>query len=211
MPSGSRLARRARESAVRLHNIWSEQRLGISTRGVLEIDHADSVHYATMGYGLVGRILDHLQLRPDDVFVDIGCGRGRVLCCAARHPIEHVYGVDVQPQLCDAARANAERLRGRRAPITVRNDVAQDFDYAGATVLYMFDPFGADTLRLVLDKVRADTDGRAGGGARAIRIAYANPTHEHVLREQPWLEPTERWDAAEHRIEHSVTFFRGTP
>jgi SAM-dependent methyltransferase len=211
MPSGSRLARRARESAVRLHNIWSEQRLGISTRGVLEIDHADAVHYATMGYGLVGRILDHLQLRPDDVFVDIGCGRGRVLCCAARHPIEHVYGVDVQPQLCDAARANAERLRGRRAPITVRNDVAQDFDYAGATVLYMFDPFGADTLRLVLDKVRADTDGRAGGGARAIRIAYANPTHEHVLREQPWLEPTERWDAAEHRIEHSVAFFRGTP
>jgi cyclopropane fatty-acyl-phospholipid synthase-like methyltransferase len=178
---------------------------------VLEIDHADAVHYATMGYGLVGRILDHLQLRPDDVFVDIGCGRGRVLCCAARHPIEHVYGVDVQPQLCDAARANAERLRGRRAPITVRNDVAQDFDYAGATVLYMFDPFGADTLRLVLDKVRADTDGRAGGGARAIRIAYANPTHEHVLREQPWLEPTERWDAAEHRIEHSVAFFRGTP
>jgi SAM-dependent methyltransferase len=211
MPSGSRLAGRARESAVRLHNIWSEQRLGISTRGVLDVDHADAVQYATMGYGLIGRILDHLELRPDDVFVDIGCGRGRVLCCAARRPIEHVYGVDVQPQLCDAARANGERLRGRRAPITVRNDVAQDFDYAGATVLYMFDPFGADTLRLVLEKVRADTDDRADRGTRGIRIAYANPTHEHVVREQSWLESAGRWDAQEHRIEHSVAFFRSRP
>jgi SAM-dependent methyltransferase len=197
--------------AVRLNNIWSDRWLGISTRGVLAIDHDDAVHYATMGYGTVRRILRHLQLKPGDVFVDIGCGKGRVLCCTARRSIEHVYGMDVSTQLCDAARDNAEHLRGRRSPITIRNVVAQEFDYSDATVLFMFDPFGADTLQQVLDKVRADTDGRARTGDRGIRVAYANPTHEGVLREQSWLEPIGHLSKDVHRVEHSVALYRSKP
>jgi SAM-dependent methyltransferase len=206
-----RLPQEANRLAVRLTNIWTERRLGISTRGVIPIDHEDAVHYATMAYGPIWRILSCLELQPDDIFVDIGCGKGRVLCCAARYPMEHVYGVDVSPKLCEVARANGEHLRGRRAPITVRNAVAQDFDYSEATVLFLFDPFGADTLRLVLDKLRSDTDGRADTGLRGVRIAYANPTHEAVLREQSWLQPTGHLRSQEHRIEHTVAFYRSRP
>jgi cyclopropane fatty-acyl-phospholipid synthase-like methyltransferase len=204
MPREKRLADWTHVAAVRLNNIWSEQRLGISTRGVLPVDHDDAVHYATMGYGTIWRILSHLQLQPGDVFVDIGCGKGRVLCCAARHPIEHVSGVDVSSQLCDAARVNAEHLRGRHAPITIHNIVAQDFDYSDATVLFMYHPFGADTLQLVLSKARTDT------GGRGVRIAYANPTptHEAMLREQSWLESIGHLTREVHRVEHSVAFYR---
>lgn len=201
-PMARRLVDQTNELVVRMNNLWSEQRLGISTRGVTEIGHEDAVDYATMGYRTIWRVLRHLELGPVDVFVDIGCGRGRVLCCAARHPVEHVHGVDVSPELCEAARANAEHLRGRKAPITVRNTVAQDFDYSDATVLYMFDPFGPATLRQVLDKVRSDRD------EGDVRIAYANPTHEAVVDEQPWLEPAGRWGRDEDRIEHSVAFYR---
>lgn len=197
--------------AVRLHNLWTEQRLGVATRGVQDIDHDDAVQYATMAYGTIWRILRHLHLSDRDVFVDVGCGKGRVLGCAARHPIEHVYGVDVSSEMCALARRNAGRLRRRRAPITVSNRVAQDFDYSGATVLFLFDPFGAETLGQVLDKVRADTDGRAGTGDRGLRLAYANPTQDAVMRAQPWLEPAGRWSRSGDRVEHAVAFYRSRP
>src|SRR5262245_17113716 len=98
-----------------------------------------------MDYTSTWRVLRHLALQPSDVFVDVGCGKGRVLCCAARQPVAQVIGVDLSAELCREATENARRLRGRQAPIEVVNTFAQDFDYSEATVVYFFDPFGADT------------------------------------------------------------------
>jgi SAM-dependent methyltransferase len=185
----------------RLGNIWWERRLGIETRGVVPIEHVDSVHYATMSYSTIRSILGHLALRPSDVFVDIGSGKGRVLCCAARYPVDKVIGVDLSEPLCAAARENARRLRGRRAPILVHQTLATDFDYSSATVLFLFDPFGASTLGPLLEKIGRDA-------SRDLRIAYANPKHDDVFERQRWLERSGQWDAATSGVEHSVSFYR---
>jgi cyclopropane fatty-acyl-phospholipid synthase-like methyltransferase len=186
----------------RLNNLWWERRLGVSTRGVVPIDHPDSVHYATMGYSAVRTVLRHLQLQPSDVFVDIGSGKGRVLCCAALSPIRQVVGVDLSEPLCREARANAASMRGRRAPITVENTLADQYDYSAATVLFLFDPFGPDTLRPVLKKIAEDTRGHG------LRIAYANPSNDEVFQEQSWLHSRELWARADTGLEHDVTFYR---
>ncbi|GAA1376056.1 SAM-dependent methyltransferase [Catellatospora chokoriensis] len=186
----------------RLSNVWWEQQLGISTRGLTLIDHEDSSRYTTMGYRTVERVLDHLDLQPSDVFVDVGSGKGRVLCCAARREVKQVIGVELDAALCDVARDNARRLRGRRAPIAVETVLAQDFDYAAATVFFLFDPFGAATLGQLLDKVHADTRGQQ------VRFAYANPTHDHVFQAQPWLERTATWDSGQAGTEHTIHFYR---
>ncbi len=185
----------------RLNNISWEYRLGISTRGVVPVPHSDSHHYATMNYVTIWSVLDHLELQSSDVVIDIGCGKGRVLCCAARYPVARVIGVDLSEEFCKAARENAQRMRGRRAPIMVQASMADELDYSDATVLFLFDPFGAQTVAELLDKVRRDA-------RRPLRIAYANPTCDEVFRRQPWLERTDFWDAAERRIEHSVAFYR---
>ena len=187
----------------RLNNLWWEYRLGISTRGIVPTDHPDSVHYGTMGYRTVGRVLGHLDLGPSDVFVDIGCGKGRVLCCAARYPVGKVLGVDISADLVRMARANAERLRGRKAPVEVANLPAQELDYSDVTALFMFDPFGAATLAPVLERIGRDTKGRT------VRLAYANPTHDEVVRRQPWLTGREFWHRAQTGLEHDVAFYRG--
>src|SRR5690348_10833891 len=83
-----------RQAPTRLGNIWWERRLGIETRGVVPTRHADSVHYATMGYSSIWSILDQLELRRSDVFIDIGSGKGRVLCCAAQYVVDQVIGVE---------------------------------------------------------------------------------------------------------------------
>jgi precorrin-6B methylase 2 len=194
-PSRSRLAGR------RLSNLWWERRLGISTRGIVPVEHPDSVHYSTISYANIFSILNHLALGPSDVFVDIGSGKGRVLCCAARYPVERVLGVDLSESLCEAARENARRLRGRRAPISVQASTADHFDYSTATVLFLFDPFGASTLAPLLEKI-------AGEARASVRIAYVNPTHDDVFQQQQWLEHYGRWDSAAPGNEHSVSFYR---
>ena len=190
-----------RRARMLLTNVMWEYRLGISTRGVVPVAHPDSTHYATMSYPTIWSVLDHLALGPSDVVIDVGCGKGRVLCCAARYPVERVAGVDLSDSFCEAARENAERMRGRRAPISVDAGLACDFDYSVATVLFLFDPFGAATLDPLLEMI-----GRTARGS--VRIAYANPTHDAVFERHTWLKRTEHWDATTHEIEHSVSFYR---
>jgi cyclopropane fatty-acyl-phospholipid synthase-like methyltransferase len=187
----------------RLNNLCWEGRLGVSTRGLVPIDYPDSVHYATIGFSTVRSILRHLELQPSDVFVDIGCGKGRVLCCAARYEVKQVIGVDLSADLSQDARANAKRLRGRKAPIVVKTLPAHEFDYSAATVLFMFDPFGASTMASVLAKIGSDREGRS------VRIAYANPTQEAVFRQESWLDRREFWPKETTGLEHSVVFYEG--
>jgi SAM-dependent methyltransferase len=194
-------ASQVRDLPTRVDNLRWELQLGITTRGVAPVSHADSTHYATMHYATIRAILEHLELGPEDVFVDIGSGKGRVLCCAARHPVKLVVGVDLSERFCEAARENGRRLRGEHAPISVEAAPAQDLDYSEATVLFLFDPFGAATLEPLLEKIGREH-------RRPLRIAYANPQHDDVFEHQPWVESTERWDADVTGGEHAVAFYR---
>jgi SAM-dependent methyltransferase len=151
---------------------------------------ADAVYYATIDYSLIHEVINRLSLKPDDIFVDVGCGKGRVLCLAARHRCRKVIGIEYSDEFCDEARANANRMRGRRTPILVLSEIAEDFDYSYATVLYFFNPFGAPTLNLVLEKIRTDTSGRP------IRMAFVNVTaaQAEVFAKHVWLDGYETWE-----------------
>jgi hypothetical protein len=92
-------------------------------------------------------------------------------------------------------------MRGQRAPISVETAPAQELDYSEATVLFLFDPFGAATLEPLLEKIGREL-------RRPLRIAYANPQHDSVFKRQAWLEPTEHWDANVTGGEHAVAFYR---
>ena len=186
----------------RLHNLWCEFKYGIATRGIVDIDHPDSHYYASMNYSTIQKVLEHLGLEAEDVLVDIGSGKGRMLCCAARYPIRQVIGVDLSLPLCENARRNAEKMRGQRAPISVHHGLADEFDYQQGTVITLFNPFGASTLDAVLGKIRRDKDGGS------VRIAYENPLYDEVFAHHQWLECYDFWDRHKLHVEHSVAFYR---
>jgi precorrin-6B methylase 2 len=186
----------------RLDNVWHESMYGISTRGIVDTDHPDSVYYATMPYQAIRKVLRQLALQPSETFVDIGCGKGRVVCCAARQRMASVIGIDISEALCAQARINAERLRGRKTPITIHQLPAQEFDYSGADALFLFNPFGADTLDQVLTRIEKDNE------ARAVRIAYATPTHKAVFNDHGWLEEYRQPGATDVDSSEGVAFFR---
>lgn len=182
-----------------------ELRLNVRTRGDLEVAETDAHAYDTTAYSSIFRILERLELGPDDVLVDVGCGKGRVLCCAARLPVRKVLGVDLDRRLCQAARANVERLRGRRAPVELLHSPAQDVDYAECTAFVLCNPFGPATLERWLDALGRSLRARP----RGIRLAYVNPPSERLLFAVPGLSRYDRWDRAPWTgLKRDVSFWR---
>lgn len=143
-------------------------------------------HYQGASYLYLERIA---QLVARDtprplVFYDIGCGKGRPLCVMARHPFAKVVGVEVQQELCEVARRNAESLRGRVAPIEIVRADAAHVDYSDGHVFFFFNPFGAPTWRAVLQSIERSLV----LAPRRVTLIYYNAVHEAVLADCAWLE-----------------------
>jgi predicted RNA methylase len=187
-----------------VNTCW-ELRLGVRTRGFQEDASwitTEHVHYGPTSYPLIFRILDFLALTQNDVVVDLGCGKGRVVCCAARYRLVEVIGVEDVPILADRAEANATGMRGRKSTVSIARCKAQDFDYARGTVYYLNNPFGPQTLNAVLKRLEPATEpGR--------RLVYFNPVHEAILEEKQWLERYAHWPASPQLgTSHPVSFWR---
>jgi len=115
--------------------------------------YGDAYVNGPVSYWILRSYLDSKRFRPDEVFYDIGCGHGRVLCMVARRRISRCIGVELSAEFAKKARANLEALRGRLSPIEVRVGDAALMDYADGTTFYFGDPFGAKTMRAVLKRI----------------------------------------------------------
>jgi hypothetical protein len=129
---------------------------------------------------------------PDATFVDLGTGRGRPMVLAARMGFRRVVGVELDPALVRTAERNVDRWTRRSAGrsgtvmTVVHADAAVYPLPDGPLVVFMANPFGAETLRRVLDQVVA----RRGRGE--VTVVYFNPVHADVVDEYPTLRVHER-------------------
>ncbi|MBE0556519.1 MAG: class I SAM-dependent methyltransferase [Proteobacteria bacterium] len=200
---GSRIVRIRRK----IENALCEWKLGIHTSGVYFSDSSNDeyIYYGTQSYATTRRILKRLALSPSDVLVDLGCGKGRVVCLASLYRLREVIGVEYSPILCGIAKENAIRLKGRETPIRIWEGLAQEFDYSQGSVFYMFHPFGPNTLKQVLANMRKGFE----DCPRHIELVYVNPVHESILQDAKWLELQKRWEKGEHPdIDADVSFWR---
>lgn len=203
-----RLAR----DTLRLENALYERRLGVTTHGLHNWRPGDwskdeHLYYFATSYRRIFRILDSLHLGPADTFIDLGCGKGRVACCASFYPVREVIGIEDVGELCASAERNLGNLRGKRAPSRILHCKAEEFEYTTGTVIYMFHPFGPKTLEAVLSRLAAGM--RAN--PRNVRVVYVNPVHESVLEETKWLELYDHWPSPSHfwtKTLHPVSFWK---
>lgn len=135
--------------------------------------------YEPMHYEALDVVSRRLFLNASDVLYDLGCGKGRITCYFATKAIKKAGGVEYDPALAEAARANAANLIGRRAPISILTGDAAEQDYTDATVIFMFSPFGPAVMRRVLDRLK---------GMEGLRIVYASPSALEVFDEYPALK-----------------------
>jgi len=175
------------------HNrIW-EWRLKANTYGVVDVTVPDGGRYEPTPYLIISEILNRLELTPTDVYVDLGCGKGRSLLMAARRNIKKVIGVEQDKGFLKIAEENFARLGTIQPTVEFKNCLAQEFDYNDVTIIFMYNPFGGDTINTVLDEIEKTLK----TNPRHFRIAYVNPQHDNVLAQREWLEQYDCWHEAE--------------
>lgn len=181
-----------------------EKRLQVKTSSRRAVTFADAHRYEAVPYFVNFKILDRLELGSSDVIVDLGSGEGRMLFAAAQQALRGVVGVEIDPDLHATAEANVRSLRGARTPIRLHCQSATEFDFTGITAICFFNPFGGDTMKEVLSRLRQSLDATP----RRIKIAYINPVYGHQFLEKSWLRLTDDWPMATwSRVKTPIHFY----
>jgi SAM-dependent methyltransferase len=150
----------------RAYRFWQEWRFdrahGINTRGLLrDVGNEHSVIYQPL---FSERAFD-AALRHVDVagrtFIDLGCGRGRVLYLARERGIERIIGVEIDERLVDDAR--------RTAPFAeIVHADALGYEFPPPPLLvYLNNPFDGVILRQVFERLPQGD----------VIVVYQSPTH----------------------------------
>jgi SAM-dependent methyltransferase len=171
-----------------------DRRLGLVTTDEVVADAlgADIGEYRglqrSLGWSGAFRLARRLRLGRDDVFLDMGCGAGRMTCLIARSPIVRVIGVDYDPRFVALATRNAAGLRGRRCPIDIVEADATRFDVPDeVTCVYLYNTFGGELLEAALGRILESMDRRA----RRVRLVYLNPKEHGLVVRFGRFRPTE--------------------
>lgn len=185
--------KRSKQLARGLLDACMERYLRIETRSPDRVTRGDghfhdSNGYEPLDYPLLIKSIEGLQLRSDDIVIEIGCGMGRVLCLLARRPVRKCIGIELSEALAAQSERNVRRVRGRCAPVEVVAADAIFADYDEGTAFFLFNSFGPATLQAVLERIRASVEQRP----RPIRIMYVNPMHEDLFESAGWLRCTGR-------------------
>ncbi|HKF48878.1 MAG TPA: class I SAM-dependent methyltransferase [Terracidiphilus sp.] len=129
----------------------------------------------------------------DYAFLDLGCGKGRVLMLASELPFRSVGGVELNPALARIARRNLRRFK--RSGSQVCRDVSVECADAlglnlqhglpqGPVLLFLFNSFGAEVLAPLMERLAASARGRSA----PIDLIYIHPDHEQLVAATPGIE-----------------------
>lgn len=165
----------------------------------LGLSDEERTKYVPSSWFTLPRIARIITFQPDDVFVDFGSGKGRVVLMAARYyAFKRVIGVEIAGQLNDVARANVdrnlERLRCKRVEL-VTSDATCYVPPEDMTVAYFYTPFYGSVFSTVVENIRKSWLTRVN---RRLWVVLQHPpyasnaaryaTNSAVLASSPWLE-----------------------
>jgi SAM-dependent methyltransferase len=176
----------------RVRDACEDCRFGIRTAGLIPIetlvqDWHGCHDYAPTSFRAFRAFMSAVPIQPGlDVFVDIGCGKGRVLVLAAQYPFRRVIGVEIAQALATVAARHVARVRHRACTdVTVWNGPASEFPIPGdATIVYLFNPFHGRELVHVLEKLQRSLE----ASPRRLHVIFNNPPHlRKELASYPWL------------------------
>ena len=170
----------------------SPSELGIADAAVRE----SAILYLPSPARVTRWMLDNVGIEHRDFcFVDLGCGKGRVLLVAAEYPFRQIVGVEISAALSEIARKNAAIAppRSRKCrDIEIQTTDATTFDIPrGKILLHLYHPFEPTLTRGVLSHL----DQSFKASPRQIVVAYllytaAVEAVQEVFSHFPWLKQT---------------------
>jgi SAM-dependent methyltransferase len=136
--------------------------------------HSERLAYEPTPWLTIRRALGAVGVSPDDVFLDFGSGKGRVLYEAAKRPFARVIGVEISAALNEVARANLERNRRKLRCHQFELITADAATYElpdDVTVVYLFSPFLGETFAAMLGSIVRSLERKP----RRMRLLYVLP------------------------------------
>jgi len=147
-------------------------------------DQKPATHfYVATTASLIYEILDALGLQAETfAFVDMGSGKGRALLVASEFAFAKIIGVELSPHLHRIAKENIKRYSPpsqRCTAFELHCMNVTDYVYGPEPlVLFLFDPFGRETLERVIANLEASLNAKP----RAAFVVYIYPQFEDVLQ-----------------------------
>ena len=139
------------------------------TRLALALGSRQIVPFVPVRERLIPVILDLLQLGPDDVFYDLGCGDGRVAVYAAKHyGVRRSVCVEVNTSLAMEALERAAR-EGVAERVWVINADFMEVDISDATAVYLY------LISSVNEALRPKMEKELRPGARVASLDFPVP------------------------------------
>jgi SAM-dependent methyltransferase len=183
-----------------------ERRLGVETAtevalSDLGLAQEDRVEYEPSGWRDLRRILGDDEVSPDDVFIDFGSGKGRIVLEAARYPFARVIGVEISDQLNAVAQRNVDRRRHTLSSGEVQLVTSDATEYEipdDVSVVYLFNPFKGSAFQAVVNRLLESVDRRP----RLLRLIYRSPVEESklvasgrfkLIKRRSGLRPGRQW------------------
>ncbi len=180
------LPMRLRSLRRRFARLLYDRRYGVSTADFADLadfglDHPERVYYSPAHWGTLRRALPARDVAGDDVFLDLGAGKGRmVLEAASAYTFKRVIGVELSAELTEVARANLSgaRLRLRAGEVEfVRSDVLDYRIPDDVSVVFLNNPFRGETFAAAMGGLLDSVD----RNPRPLTLIYFNPVEEHRL------------------------------
>ena len=179
-PRLTRLTTKLKSLSWVIRSLILDLRYGGSLAGNIKTQHR-----AAGAYNIVNSpysVLPHMfagRIHEDDVLVDVGCGKGRVLNWWLSQGLRNrLVGIEMNPEVAAAA---AKRLRRYTNVQVIAGDAIEAMP-EDATLLYMYNPLDAPTT----ERFKAMLVERFG--RRGITVIYWNTQWLDLWREDPDFE-----------------------
>jgi hypothetical protein len=114
--------------------------------------------YDAAPWSAVRRTLRNIELDfPQFTFIDMGCGKGRMVLAASGYEFASVIGVEFSPSLCRIAERNlatCRLLRRHSRGVRIIECDATDFTVPGTPCIFFFyNPFSFDLFDVVIRNI----------------------------------------------------------
>jgi len=145
----------------------------------------DSKTYVPTYYSNINKIISHLKLHKNDIFIDLGCGKGRVVFMFSRKNIKQAIGVEINKLFFKIAEDNLKRYKYKnKSEINFFNIDASKHKFSNETIIFMRYPFSDLTMK----KISLNLKKSLKKNPRNIRIISKKTNHLLINDINSWIK-----------------------
>ncbi|WP_158284181.1 class I SAM-dependent methyltransferase [Azospirillum sp. TSO22-1] len=178
----------------RIHGTETAQDVSLDALAVRGRNKHLGIGYTPTRVRAFHKLMAHLKPPLGGVFVDFGCGKGRILCAAAAYPFRRIVGIEFAPELAAICRTNVtvySRSANPSADIVIIEGDAAEYRFTGdEEVIFLFNPFRPAVMAVVLGNLHRSLRVRH----RVVQLIVSNPAGlAPVLAKDALLRKTDEY------------------